>query len=144
MTTQCSFLLRLVMLRGKYSQDGNFMTDALNLSLISFKCCEQNMMQNMKFNFEIGYDMNQKAGNFQGHNNGRVWFGRGSLWNNALLKIILKCTSFHFQILQWDIFNWICSALCTIWASPKEWVPLLQKLVIVSTKKQFDLQSVHF
>ena len=42
------------------------MTTALNLSLTSFKCREQNLnaMHNMKFDIDFG--KNQKAGNIQG------------------------------------------------------------------------------
>ena len=50
------------------------MTNALNLSLTSFKCREQNAMHNMKFDIDFG--KNQKAGNIQRSNEMSVLLGK--------------------------------------------------------------------
>ena len=67
------------------------MTNALNLSLTSFKCREQNAMHNMKFDIDFG--KNQKAGNIQRSNEMSVFLGKEviKIRNNALIRTILIC-----------------------------------------------------
>ena len=95
-------------------------------------------------------DMTKKqmcnTGNFQGYHEMKlVWVKNPLNGNNAFLKAILKCKLSFVRRSCNEIFS-IASVLpCAQFRHlSKRMGSIVAQLVIVSTKKQFDLQPVHF
>ena len=89
---------------------------------------------------------NQNTGNFQGYHEMKlVWVKNLLNGKNAFLKAILKCKLSFARRSCNEIFS-IASVLpCAQFRHlSKRMGSIVAQLVIVSTKKQFDLQPVHF